>query len=137
MPNPTLPKLCTLQFDYAHNHDGPLNMFPAIKLFAIYSNTSTSTNSIIYWKIHTLVYNNVESQKHITWHPFIFISSKQVCLCNCSWRACWRSMAPLLRTLSISIVCTPYQMMIFLFFPSSVLHQFAIIMTIAMMAVVI
>ena len=65
--NPATGKSFTVQFDSARNPDGPINLYPALKISAVEGGTTKE------WNLREPVYNITDTEKQITWQTQSFI----------------------------------------------------------------
>lgn len=65
--NPPTGKSFTVQFDSARNPDGPLNLYPALKISTVEGGTTKE------WNLREPIYNITDTQRQITWQAQSFL----------------------------------------------------------------
>ena len=68
--NPPSGKAFTVQFDCARMPDGPINLFPALKISSL---TGVNGSTVTGWELREPKYNSTDTQKVITWVRYSFI----------------------------------------------------------------
>lgn len=68
--NPPSGKAYTVQFDCARDPDGPINLFPAIKISSL---TGANGSTVTGWELREPKYNSTDTRGSISWVRYSFI----------------------------------------------------------------